>query len=245
MQIYRTIKLGKRGTKILMREYGERLICVRYRYDRDTHKRYKTVELIVNHWDWNEKKPDTQGKSVGQEPNPSQKCETPSVREKEPLQKLSAAQDSPSVQNYSHVQNCLNTDTHHSPNASTSEICPLHPLYPLHGLESQATIATTANVDIESRISMPQNAKPMSSDQIDTYPIPCNLPSHQTAQEITQKEIFWFRLCNYIPNLFEKIHKLGVRVRKGKKQGVWGVPLAAATELGLLDHSLIKRVDNQ
>jgi hypothetical protein len=41
-----TLRPGQKGTKHLMEKYGERLICVRYRYDETTHKRYTTVELI-------------------------------------------------------------------------------------------------------------------------------------------------------------------------------------------------------
>ena len=37
---------GQRGTKKLVTKYGERLICVRYRYDDEKKKRYKTVELV-------------------------------------------------------------------------------------------------------------------------------------------------------------------------------------------------------
>ena len=43
---------GQPGTKTLMKTYGDRLICVRYRYDRLRRKRYKTVEIIVHEADW-------------------------------------------------------------------------------------------------------------------------------------------------------------------------------------------------
>ena len=43
---------GQDGTKKLTAEYGERLICVRYRYDEEKRKRYKTVELIVEETEW-------------------------------------------------------------------------------------------------------------------------------------------------------------------------------------------------
>lgn len=43
---------GQRGTKKLVTQYGERLICVRYRYDEKRKKRLKTVELIVEEIDW-------------------------------------------------------------------------------------------------------------------------------------------------------------------------------------------------
>lgn len=47
-----TRKPGQKGTKKLVAEYGDRLICVRYRYDAERQKRYKTVELIVEETPW-------------------------------------------------------------------------------------------------------------------------------------------------------------------------------------------------
>jgi hypothetical protein len=41
------LKPGQRGTIKLVAEYGERLICVRYRDDAERSRRLKTVELIV------------------------------------------------------------------------------------------------------------------------------------------------------------------------------------------------------
>ena len=43
---------GQNGTKALVRKYGERLVCVRYRYDQQTGRRYKTVELIEETTPW-------------------------------------------------------------------------------------------------------------------------------------------------------------------------------------------------
>ena len=47
MQIRSTIHPGQRGAKKLLTQYGDRLVCVRYRYDEQRQKRLKTVELIV------------------------------------------------------------------------------------------------------------------------------------------------------------------------------------------------------
>jgi hypothetical protein len=47
MRVRLKLKPGQRGTKNLVNQYGDRLICVRYRYDEKTKKRYTTVELIV------------------------------------------------------------------------------------------------------------------------------------------------------------------------------------------------------
>lgn len=43
---------GQPGTKALLQKYGDRLVCVRYRYDSAQRKRYKTVELIVEEAAW-------------------------------------------------------------------------------------------------------------------------------------------------------------------------------------------------
>ena len=52
MEIRLTLKPGQKGTKKLVAEYGERLVCVRYRYDEARRKRFKTVELIVEEQEW-------------------------------------------------------------------------------------------------------------------------------------------------------------------------------------------------
>jgi hypothetical protein len=44
---------GQNGTKKLLARYGERLVCVRYRYDATRKVRHKTVELIVETTPWN------------------------------------------------------------------------------------------------------------------------------------------------------------------------------------------------
>ena len=46
------LKPGQRGTKQLLAQYGDRLICVRYRYDPQRKKRFKTIELVVAERDW-------------------------------------------------------------------------------------------------------------------------------------------------------------------------------------------------
>jgi hypothetical protein len=45
-------KPGQKGTKQLLTQYGDRLVCVRYRYDAQQKKRFKTVELIVSECVW-------------------------------------------------------------------------------------------------------------------------------------------------------------------------------------------------
>ena len=46
------LKPGQKGTKQLLAQYGDRLVCVRYRYDAQRKKRFKTVELIVAERAW-------------------------------------------------------------------------------------------------------------------------------------------------------------------------------------------------
>ncbi len=52
MQARKKLKPGQDGTKGLVRQYGERLLCVRYRYDEAQQVRHKTVELIVETTPW-------------------------------------------------------------------------------------------------------------------------------------------------------------------------------------------------
>ena len=47
-----TLLPGKRGTRNLVKKYGDALLCVRYRYDADRRKRYKTIELIIDEAPW-------------------------------------------------------------------------------------------------------------------------------------------------------------------------------------------------
>ena len=47
-----TLRPGQKGTKGLAKKYGDRLVCVRYKYDQETGRRYTTVELIEEETDW-------------------------------------------------------------------------------------------------------------------------------------------------------------------------------------------------
>ena len=42
------LKPGQKGTKRLLEQYGDKLLCVRYRYDKKRQVRIKTVEIIVS-----------------------------------------------------------------------------------------------------------------------------------------------------------------------------------------------------
>lgn len=50
MKAYAHLKPGQKGTRRLTEQYGERLLCVRYRYDELRGVKLKTVELIVDEW---------------------------------------------------------------------------------------------------------------------------------------------------------------------------------------------------
>jgi len=52
MRVRLKLNPGDRGTKKLLAEYGDKLVCVRYRYDEMRGRRLKTVETIigVKHW---------------------------------------------------------------------------------------------------------------------------------------------------------------------------------------------------
>jgi hypothetical protein len=52
MRVRLKLKPGQRGTKHLLKQYGDRLVCVRYRYDEKSRKRYTTVELIEDEKPW-------------------------------------------------------------------------------------------------------------------------------------------------------------------------------------------------
>jgi hypothetical protein len=52
MQTRLSLRPGQKGTKKLVIEYGDRLVAVRYRYDVDRQRRYKTVELVVEESPW-------------------------------------------------------------------------------------------------------------------------------------------------------------------------------------------------
>ena len=47
-----TLTPGANGTKKLVEQYGDRLVCVRYRYDEARRMRLKTVELIEEESPW-------------------------------------------------------------------------------------------------------------------------------------------------------------------------------------------------
>ena len=47
-----SLRPGRPGTKELQERYGDRLVCVRHRYDEQNGRSFKTVELIVEETPW-------------------------------------------------------------------------------------------------------------------------------------------------------------------------------------------------
>lgn len=52
MPVRLNLRPGQNGTKKLVDKYGDRLVSVRYRYDEQNGRRYKTVELIEEEASW-------------------------------------------------------------------------------------------------------------------------------------------------------------------------------------------------
>jgi hypothetical protein len=46
------VRPGQNGIKNLVERYGERLVRVRYLYDKQSRRRHTTVELIVDSREW-------------------------------------------------------------------------------------------------------------------------------------------------------------------------------------------------
>jgi hypothetical protein len=46
------LRPGQRGTKQWLTQYGDRLVCVQYRYDAQQYKHFTTVEIIVAEGAW-------------------------------------------------------------------------------------------------------------------------------------------------------------------------------------------------
>ena len=51
----RTVYPGDPGSKKWQKLYGEKLLCVRYKYDEHNMKRITTIELIADEQDWKPK----------------------------------------------------------------------------------------------------------------------------------------------------------------------------------------------
>ena len=58
MRVEQTLRPGQRGTRRFVERFGDRLVCVRYRYDEDRQRRVTTVELVMDEGAWRPR-PDT------------------------------------------------------------------------------------------------------------------------------------------------------------------------------------------
>lgn len=58
-----TLRPRDKGTRKLVREFGQKLVCVRYRYDPVGRIRHKTVELVVESAPWNPTRDSLEGRS--------------------------------------------------------------------------------------------------------------------------------------------------------------------------------------
>lgn len=52
MNTKRKIYPGQPGTQKWIKKYGDDLVCIRYKYDPDTHRKMITVELVVEEKEW-------------------------------------------------------------------------------------------------------------------------------------------------------------------------------------------------
>ena len=63
-RILAVLRPGEPGTKRLVAQYGDRLVCVRYLEDEARGKRYKSVEIIVEERDLKPRRPPAGGSEV-------------------------------------------------------------------------------------------------------------------------------------------------------------------------------------
>ncbi len=54
LQTRKTLLPGKPGTMKLVEQYGDDLVCVRYRYDAEQHLKFKTIEVIIEQSPWDD-----------------------------------------------------------------------------------------------------------------------------------------------------------------------------------------------
>ena len=59
-----TLQPGQRGTRTLSACYGNQWVCVRYRYDEQQKRRFKTAKLIVTESDQELSQPQRQDESL-------------------------------------------------------------------------------------------------------------------------------------------------------------------------------------
>jgi hypothetical protein len=55
MKSIKTVQPGQNGTKGLVKKYGDKLFCVRYRYNPKAKQCLKTIEIIISRKAWEPK----------------------------------------------------------------------------------------------------------------------------------------------------------------------------------------------
>ena len=55
---------GQKGTLKPYEEYGDRLVCVRYRYNAERNRRIKTVEIVIDEAPWRTEVSEAQKKEI-------------------------------------------------------------------------------------------------------------------------------------------------------------------------------------
>ncbi len=60
----RRLNPGEPGTKKFLKKYGDRLVCVRYKYDINKKVRFKTIELVVECDYWEPKERSIPGNKI-------------------------------------------------------------------------------------------------------------------------------------------------------------------------------------
>ena len=192
MKVYRNLKAGKNGTIKLLRKYGEQLICVRFRSDMKNKKRYKTIELIIDEWNW-------------EPPKKYEEYENVSINE---YKKMEIYTSSPKqIEKINDYQALPHNEIEKS-------------RY-LQGLPPNQSDKTRYLQGLP-----PEQSEKNNRSQ--------RLPPNQV------EEIFWFRFRSYIPGFFKKFDSLGGL--RGKRTGVWGLPISKAKKLGLLNGNLVTRI---
>jgi len=74
MRAHVTLQPGQKGTKKLLAEYGDQLVCVRYRDDKASRRQLKTVELIVEERPWGPELSASMGAARVGVPSVSKRC---------------------------------------------------------------------------------------------------------------------------------------------------------------------------
>jgi len=62
---YKAVLQGYPGTKNLVDKFGDILLCVRYKYNKDLKQKIKTAEIIIQEWNWEKNPKDIPQNKIG------------------------------------------------------------------------------------------------------------------------------------------------------------------------------------